>query len=100
VGVVAVLTITLTTTFGLAASVGRGYLPGILTMFAALFTAQVVAALGYGQWYPFSVPGIHSGMAGPDQPPPTPVGYADVIAVAVLSIALTVRWWNTTDHTR
>lgn len=98
--VTALMTTALTVTFGFAASAGRGYLPGVLAMMAAVFTAQVVAALGFGHWYPYSVPAIYSGVAGVGQPPVTAFGHAAVIGVAVLFWAWTMRWWNRTDHTR
>lgn len=95
----ALLTVALTTTLGYAASVGRGYLPGVLAMVAMVFTAQIFAALGFGAWYPYSVPAIYSGMAGAEQPPPTPIGYAGVVAIAAVFPWLTLRWWQRTDHT-
>jgi ABC-2 type transport system permease protein len=67
-------------------------------MFAILFTAQIVAALGYGHWYPYSVPAVYSGVAGPEQPAATPAGQAAVIAVAALCVGLTIYWWNHADH--
>jgi ABC-2 type transport system permease protein len=97
VAVTALLSIALTTVFGLAASIGRGYLPAIGTMFVAVFTAQLVAAFGYGGWYPFSVPALHAGLTGD---PPTGFGYAAVVTVAVVSIWATARWWRRTDHNR
>lgn len=99
IAVTALLTIALTTVFGLAASLGRGYLPAVGTMFAVLFTAQLVAALGYGDWYPFSVPALHAGLAG-NASPPTGLGYAGVVAVAAASVWGTARWWRRADHTR
>lgn len=94
----AALTIGLCTVFGLAASAGRGYLPGIGVMFGALFTAQIVAALGYGPWYPFSVPALHAGLTGEDTP--SAFGYAMVGAVAAASVWATARWWQHADHTQ
>lgn len=96
----ALLTAALTTTLGYAASAGRGYLPGVLAMVAIVFTAQILAALGFGSWYPYSVPAIYSGMAGAGQPPPTAIGYAGVVAIAAVFPWLTLRWWQRTDHTR
>ena len=93
----AVMTIALVTSFAVAASIGRGYLPAVGALFGALFTAQIVAALGYGHWYPYSVPALYSGLAGIDQPPPTVVGYFGVV-VAVASIAATALWWRNADH--
>ncbi len=98
--VAAALTIALTALFGLAASAGRGYLPAIGTLFVVLFTAQIVAALGYGQWFPFSVPALHAGITGSGQPAPAVAGYLGVAAVTVISVAATVWWWLHADHTR
>jgi hypothetical protein len=36
------------------------------------FTAQILATLGYGAYYPWSVPALYSGLAGPDSPTPAP----------------------------
>ncbi|WP_117213516.1 ABC transporter permease [Allorhizocola rhizosphaerae] len=95
--VTAVLTIAITTLFGLAASVGRGYLPGVAVLFAVVFTAQIVAALGYGAWFPFSVPAMHAGLTGADGP--SPVGYAAVGAMAFVAVTATIGWWQRADHT-
>jgi ABC-2 type transport system permease protein len=96
--VTALLTIAITTLFGFAASAGRGYLPGVGVLFAVVFTAQIVAALGYGAWFPFSVPALHAGITG--QQSPAPAGYAGVAAVAVVSVWAAIRWWQRADHTR
>ncbi|GAA4727508.1 ABC transporter permease [Phytohabitans rumicis] len=99
IGVTGLLTTTLTITFGLAASLGRGYLPGIAALIAATFTAQIITALGYGGWYPYAIPALHAGLAGPDQPTPHLIGYLTVPTVAILAITGTIRWWQRTDHT-
>lgn len=98
--VTAVLTIALTTVFGCAARIGRGYLPAIGVLFGALFAAQIVAALGYGPWFPFSVPALHAGITGPGQLTPTLIGYMSVLAVAAVSVVATVVWWQRADQTR
>jgi ABC-2 type transport system permease protein len=92
------LTICLTTGYGLAASAGRGYLPGVLTMFVTLFAAQVVAALGFGSWFPWSVPSLLSGTAGPDQASPGAASIACVVAVGFAAAIATGRWWERADH--
>ncbi len=96
----AAMAVLLATPVGLAASVGRGYLPAIAVMFATVFCAQVVAVLGYGQWFPWSVPAIYSGTAGPDQPPPGAVGYLLVVLVGVTALGATLGWWQRADQTR
>ncbi|HET6706946.1 ABC transporter permease, partial [Amycolatopsis sp.] len=98
--VTAVLTILLVTPFALAASVGRGYLPGVAAMIAAVFLAQVVALLGYGRYFPWSVPALYSGIAGPGGDPPGPLGFGLVVLVGVAGIGATAAWWRHADHDR
>jgi ABC-2 type transport system permease protein len=98
--VTAAMAVSLATPLGLAASVGRGYLAAVAVMFAAVFAAQVIAVLGYGRWFPWSVPAIYSGAGGPDQPPPGPVGYSLVVLVGVAAVAGTGAWWRHADQTR
>lgn len=100
IAVAGLLTITLTTSFGLAASLGRGYLPVIAALLAAAFTSQIVTAIGYVAWYPYAIPALHAGLAGPDQPSPHPIAYLTVPAVGILAVTATIRWWQHTDHTR
>ena len=65
-----VLTVLLATTYALAASWGRGYLAAVATLFVTAITAQIVSAVGYGAWFPWAVPSLMSGVAGPDQATP------------------------------
>jgi len=92
------LTVALATTYGLAASIGRGYLAAVGVMFVSLFTAQVIAALGFGAWFPWSVPSLLSGVAGPDQAGPGPLSIAGVVVVGAVASAATVIWWEHADH--
>jgi ABC-2 type transport system permease protein len=96
----AAMTVLLISPFALVASVARGYLAAVGAIFAAAFAAQVVTLLGYGQYFPWSVPALYSGIAGPDKPAPGPPGYLLVIAVGVAGAAATVRWWATADQNR
>jgi ABC-2 type transport system permease protein len=95
----AAMTVLLTWTFGLVASVARGYLAAIGVMFLAVFLAQIIAALGYGQFFPWSVPALFSGVAGP-QASVGPIGVGLVVLVGVASALGTARWWRHADHTR
>ena len=92
------LTVALTTTYGLVASAGRGYLVAVAAMFVSLFAAQVIAALGYGAWFPWSVPSLLSGVAGPDQSSPGLLGITGVIVVGVAASVATGIWWQHADH--
>jgi len=94
------LTVALATTYGLAASIGRGYLAAVAVMFVSLFAAQVIAALGFGAWFPWSVPSLLSGVAGPEQAGPGPLSIAGVVVVGAAASAATVIWWEHADHDR
>jgi ABC-2 type transport system permease protein len=98
VAVTAVMTVLLTTPIALAVSAGRGYLPGVGVLMAAVFCAQVVAALGYGQYFPWSVPALFSGLAGPEAVRPGPLGVVLVVLVGVVGMAATALWWRNADH--
>ncbi|MGI5290844.1 hypothetical protein ACQEVF_47070 [Nonomuraea polychroma] len=50
--IAATLTALLTTPLALAASIGRGYLAAVAAMFVMLFSAQVIAALGFDACFP------------------------------------------------
>src|SRR5205823_4685068 len=94
-----VMMVALVAPFGLAASIGRGYLAAVGVLLATVFVAQIVATLGYGQYFPWSVPALFAGIAGPDQPHPGVVGYALVAAVGAAGVTATGWWWRAADHT-
>ncbi|HEV2088756.1 MAG TPA: ABC transporter permease [Cryptosporangiaceae bacterium] len=96
----AAMTILLATAFGLAASIGRGYLPAVGCMFVALFLSQIIAALGYGHYFPWSVPALFSGVAGPDRTPPGPLSYTLVLLVGLAAAVATAAWWRRADQDR
>jgi ABC-2 type transport system permease protein len=95
-----VLTVLLVTPFALAASAGRGYLAGVAAMIAAVFLAQVIALLGYGDYFPWSVPALYACLAGPDRDPPGALGFTLVVLVGVAGVAATAAWWRHADHDR
>ncbi len=100
IALTAALTIALTTAYALVASLGRGYLSAIAAMFFTLFAAQVITALGYGEWFPWSVPALLSGIAGREQGPPGLLGAAGVVIVGIAGALGTAWWWERADHNR
>jgi ABC-2 type transport system permease protein len=94
----AALTLVLCTTFGFAATAGRGYLAAVGTLFAVLFCAQILAALGLGPWFPFSVPALMSGVAGSAGTPIGPLSYLIVVATGAAAVGATMMWWHRVDQ--
>jgi ABC-2 type transport system permease protein len=82
--------------FALLASVGRGYL---LPMSLAVFTlilANVAAALGWGDVFPWSIPGMFSqnkGLVGP-------AGFWIVLITGLIGWLGTDMWWKKADQNR
>ncbi|MEU0878003.1 ABC transporter permease [Lentzea sp. NPDC005914] len=100
IGGIAVMVALLTTPIAFAASAGRGYLPGVGVLISAVFCAQIVAALGYGQYFPWSVPALFSGLAGPEQSTPGGLGVTLVLLAGVAGAVATGIWWRQADQDR
>ena len=81
---VALLTFMLMPFVAWFASVGRGYLP----------------PLGWGDWFPWSVPGLPSSLNGPRAEPIGMHSYVVVLLVFVAGIAATFAWWQSADQAR
>ncbi|MFC7247436.1 ATP-binding cassette domain-containing protein [Catellatospora aurea] len=95
---VAAMGVVLTFPLALAACAGRGYLAAVGAMFLAVFCAQVIAALGYGHLFAWSVPALVSGVAGSEHVPVGTIGYLSVVLVGAAGALGTVGWWHRADH--
>jgi ABC-2 type transport system permease protein len=81
-------------TMGLVASIGRGYLAAIGALSVIIAVAQIAVLFGSGGWFPFAVPGLLAVAEAPGIPALTPAQVSLVPVVALVSVALTVRWWQ------
>jgi ABC-2 type transport system permease protein len=93
----AALTLGVVVPFGWVASAGRGYLPPVGALLLSIFVAQIVAALGWGAVFPWSVPALFSGVAGPGQGV-AGGSYLLVALTAIVGIAATLAWWDRADQ--
>lgn len=82
------------------ASLGGGYLLPFGWTFLTLFIAQIMLRLGWGDWFPWSIPALFSGMAGPRAETIGLHSYIVVIVTGLLGSAATFYWWRTADQTR
>ena len=82
------------------ASMGRGYLPPLGWAVLTIFFAQIIAATGWGDWFPWSVPALFSGAAGPRDELIGVHSYILVILAGIIGLAATFFWWRNADQTR
>ena len=84
----------------LFASFGRGYLTSMGWIFFTIAAGQIVAVLGWGGWFPWAIPAMFSGMAGPSSEMIGTYSYIIMIITFIIGIALIYLWWYKADHTR
>jgi ABC-2 type transport system permease protein len=92
------MTIALAAPIALVASAGRGYLPPMAAAILALLLAQVIGAAGWGEYFPWSVPALRAGMAGPEYGHLGGISYGAVALVSALGLLGTFAWWRLTDQ--
>ena len=88
------LTIALVTPIAFFASAGHGYLPPMGVVVLAMGLAQIIAVAGWGEYFPWSIPGLYSqgGNLGT-------VSYVILVLTSVAGIAGTLIWWELADQT-
>jgi ABC-2 type transport system permease protein len=86
------------------ASAGRGYMPPLGWAFATLGGAQVAGLMGWGDRFPWAVPGMvsmmFSMMYGKDAAPLGFHSYLLVFLVCLIGLAGTFLWWRSADQAR
>jgi len=93
----AILVLLVNTPFAFLASVGKGYLlPLGLTMLTVII-ANLVSALGWGDLFPWYIPGILSGMTAENMQISI-YSYVVVLVTATLGIGATYLLWKKADH--
>ena len=99
IALAAILTIGLQTWTAFFAGVGRGYLAPLAWTVGLVVTAQVLTVLGWGSWFPWSVPAILAGAGGDRVAPVTAGSIAVLLLVVLAGLVATVAWWERADQT-
>jgi ABC-2 type transport system permease protein len=94
------MTLLLMTPVAFIASMGRGYLPPLAWAVLTIFFSQLIAAIGWGDWFPWSVPALYSGVVGPRSEQLDFHSYVLVILAGIAGFAATFWWWRNADQTR
>lgn len=97
--ITACLTMALITPITFFASAGRGYLLPMGVTILVLILAQIVAATGWGEYFPWSVPGLYAGVAGLQYANLGAISYLIVILTGLAGMIATFIWWETADQT-
>ncbi len=93
--------ILLNTPVAFLALAGRGYLTPLGFVAVALVLAQIIGAMGFGNYFPWAIPGLYSGSGGADMQ--AEVNVYSFLVIFVTSIAgyiSTVYWWKYSDQTK
>lgn len=92
--ITAMLTIALLTPIAFFASAGHGYLPPMGAVVLAMGLAQVIAIAGYGEYFPWSIPGLYSQGENLGT-----VSCMIVVLTSVAGLGGTILWWGLADQT-
>jgi len=94
--ITAFLTIAVVIPFALFASVGRGYLLPMGVAILTLMMANVVGLAGWGEYFPWAVPGLYAQAKGTL----APISFWIVFLTGLAGMFGTYLWWKFTDQNR
>jgi ABC-2 type transport system permease protein len=96
VAITACLAVAVVMPFALFASVGRGYLLPVGLAILTLMMTNVVALAGWGEYFPWAVPGLYA----QGKSSLTPISYWIVLLTGLAGMNATYLWWMTADQSR
>ncbi len=99
VALTAGLSILLLSPIAFLASASRGYLAPMGFTILTIFLGQITVATGWGAWFPWSVPALFSGMAGPRSVALEASSYVLVGLTSLAGGLATFTWWQRAHHT-
>ena len=78
----------------------KGYLAPLGFVALTLVFAQVIAATGYGSYFPWSVPALYSGVGGEYKILLDNYSYGILVLTSIAGYIATVMYWNYADQTK
>ena len=93
--ITAILAIAVVTPIIFFASAGHGYLPPVGVAILAVGLAQVAGIIGYGEYFPWAIPGVYAQVGSLGT-----ISYGMVLLTSMAGIAATLLWWELADQTR
>ncbi|MFD2043447.1 ABC transporter permease [Ornithinibacillus salinisoli] len=92
-----VLTILLSTPVALLACYGKGYLAPIGYVIMTLILSQIIAAIGYGSYFPWAIPAMFSNVSGEGNILSN-TGLVIVLVTSIIGISSTLAYWRFADQ--
>ena len=94
------LTIAMGPPIAFFAFIGKGYLAPLGFIVFTLILAQVIAAVGAGNLFPWSIPALYSGAAGEYKSDLNLWSYIIFFITSTAGYLATVFWWKNADQTK
>lgn len=94
------LTLLVCTPIAFFASYGRGYLlpMGFIILVIIITQFVVVGIPGIASYFPWAIPALYCGAAGPSGPHIGAVSYMILVFTSILGIIITLAWWRFADQ--
>lgn len=97
-GITLLLTLALGSIVAFFAIAGQGYLAPLGAVTLMIVLAQILAATGYGKYFPFAIPGIYSGISEMLQPQLNRISYAIHFGLSFCGYIGAITWFQKTDQ--
>lgn len=94
------LTLALGTPIAFFAFLGKGYLTPLGFVSVCIVFAQIVAATGYGHYFPWAIPGLYGGAGGELKNSLNSLSYVILFGISAAGYMLIIAWWKYADQTK
>ena len=95
-----VLTILIGTPIAFFAIWGKGYLAPLGFVVLTLVFSQIIAATGYGTYFPWAIPGLFSGSGGEYKSYLNFMSYAMLLLTSIAGYIASITFWKIADQTK
>lgn len=96
-----IMIIMLNTPIAFFAIYGKGFMTPLGFVAILLVMAQIIGALGFGNYFPWAVPGIYSGSGGADLKEGLNIfSYLIIVMTSIIGYFSTILWWKYSDQTK
>lgn len=95
-----ILTIQLGFPVAFVALLGRGYLAPLGFVAITLVLSQIIAASGLGHYFPWSIPGLYSGIGGEMKHSIHGTSFTILLLTALTGYVCTIKFWQWSDFSK